>query len=141
MGKTYKAKLKTIYYYQKRAVQIVFNQEKFTHSRPLLWSLNALNVYQINLYQDLNFMDKVSNNVAPFIFNDIFKKPLHKYPTHFSHNNVGLKKCSLKITKYSISFRRPKIWNEFLNKMKSNLVLIICFRDKLNRNYLIQKMR
>ena len=88
---------------------IVFNQEKLTLSRPLLRSLNALNVYQINLYQHLNFMHKVSNNVAPLIFNDMFKKPSHKYPTNFSHNNFSLKKCSLNSTKYSISFRGPKL--------------------------------
>ena len=87
---TYQTKLKTIYYHQKHAARIVFNQEKLTHSRPLLWSLNALNVYQINLYQHLNLIHKVSNNVAPLIFNDMFKKPSHKYPTNFSHNNFSL---------------------------------------------------
>ena len=75
---TYQTKLKTVHYHQKHAVRIVFNQEKLTHSRPLLRSLNALNVYQINLYQHLNFMHKVSNNVAPLIFNDMFKKPYTK---------------------------------------------------------------
>ena len=78
-------------------------------------SLNALNVYQINLYQHLNFMHKVSNNVAPLIFNDMFKKPSHKYPTNFSHNNFSLKKCSLNSTKYSISCGGLKLQNEFLN--------------------------
>ena len=51
-----------------KTVRIVFIQEKLTHSRPLLRSLNALNVYQINIYQHLNFIHKVSNNVAPLIF-------------------------------------------------------------------------
>ena len=60
-------------------------------------------------------MHKVSNNVAPLIFNDMFKKLSHKYPTNFSHNNFSLKKCTLNSTKYSIFFRGPKLWNEFLN--------------------------
>ena len=127
---TYQTKLKTVHYHQKHAVRIVFNQEKLTHSRPLLRSLNALNVYQINLYQHLNFMHKVSNNVAPLIFNDMFKKPSHKYPTNFSHNNFNLKKCSLNCTKYSISFRGPKLWNEFLTP--ANL--------KFCRNYYIKSI-
>ena len=59
-------------------------------------------------------MHKVSNNVASLTFN-IFKKPSRKYPTNFSHSNFSLQKCSLNITKYSIPFRRPKLWNEFLN--------------------------
>ena len=60
-------------------------------------------------------MHKVSNNVAPLIFNDMFKKPSHKYPTNFSHNNFSLKKCSFNSTKYSISFRGAKLRNELLN--------------------------
>ena len=60
-------------------------------------------------------MHKVSNNVAPLLFNDMFKKPSHQYPTKFSHNNFSLKKCSLNNTKYCISLGGPKLWNEFLN--------------------------
>ena len=66
-------------------------------------------------------MPKVSNNIAPLIFN-MFKKPSHKYPTNFSRNNFSLKKCSLNSTKYSISFRGPKLWNEFLNNLLSRKV-------------------
>ena len=65
--------------------------------------------YQISLYQHINFMHKVSNNVAPLIFNDMFKKHSHKYPTNFSKNYFSLQKCSLNNTKYSISFRGPKL--------------------------------
>ena len=45
----YRTKLKTIHIHQKHAVRIVFNEDKLPKSRPLLRSLNALNVYQINL--------------------------------------------------------------------------------------------
>ena len=55
---TYFTKLKTIYYQQKHAEKIIFNEDILTHSRPLLRSLNALNIYQINLYQHANFMHK-----------------------------------------------------------------------------------
>ena len=60
----------------------------------------------------------------------MFKKPSHKYPTNFSHNNFNLKKCSLNCTKYSISFRGPKLWNEFLTP--ANL--------KFCRNYYIKSI-
>ena len=56
---TYATKLKRVYLKQKHAVRIVFNKDKLTHSKPLFENLNALNVYQINIYQDLNFMHKV----------------------------------------------------------------------------------
>ena len=45
----YRTKLKTIHIHQKHAVRIVFNEDKLPKSRPLLRSLNALNVDQINL--------------------------------------------------------------------------------------------
>ena len=72
-------------------------------------------------------MHKVSNNVAPLIFNDMFKKPSHKYPTNFSYNNFSLKKCTLNNTKHSIFFRGPKLWNKFLNTDESKLALTIYF--------------
>ena len=50
-GLLYFTKLKTIHYQQKHAVRITFNEDILTHSRPLLRSLNALNIYQVNLYQ------------------------------------------------------------------------------------------
>ena len=62
---TYRTKLKTIHFYQKHAVRIVFNEDKIILSRPLLRSLNALNIYQINLYQHLAFMYKLNKNKAP----------------------------------------------------------------------------
>ena len=133
---TYQTKLKTIHCYQKHVVPIVFNQEKLTHSRPPLQSINALNVYQINLYQHLNFMHIVSNNVAPLIFNDIFKKPSHKYSTNFSHSNFSLKKCSLDSTKYFISFRGPKLWNEFLNTGKKQISSYNLFSTKIKSKLL-----
>ena len=46
---TYATKLKRVYLKQKHAVRIVFNKEKLTHSKPLFKSLNALNVYEINI--------------------------------------------------------------------------------------------
>ena len=49
----------------------VFNENKLTQSRPLLRSLNALNVYQINLYQHLAFMYKLNKNKAPLTFNEL----------------------------------------------------------------------
>ena len=90
-------------------MRIIFNQEKLTHSRPLLPSLNALNVYQINLYQHLNFMHEVIS---------------------------CLKKCSLNSTKYSISFRGPKLWNEFLNTDEKQISSYNLFSRKVKSKLL-----
>ena len=119
-GSTYFTKLKTVHYQQKHAARIIFNKNKLSHSRLLLQSLNALNVYQINLYQHLNFMYKFKNKQTPKIFNDIIDTPVHQYPTKFSKANFSVKRFALRSTKYSISVRGPKIWNDFLtNEEKS----------------------
>ena len=93
-----------------------------THSRPLLRSLNTLNVlnvYQINLFQHLRFMYNFNKNETPVVFNNLIKKPVHKYPTKFSKNNFSLKSFFLNGSKFCVSFRGPKVWNDFLtNKEK-----------------------
>ena len=124
---TYRTKLKTIHFHQKHAVRIVFNEDKLTQSRFLLRSFNTLNVYQISLYQHLAFMYKLNKNKAPLTFSELIKKPFHKYPTKFSENCFTVKAVSLKSTKYCISFRGPKIWNEFLTKEAKELQLFSIF--------------
>ena len=101
---TYATKLKRVYLKQKHAVRIVFNKDKLTHSKPLFKNLNALNVYQINIYQHLNFMHKFINNQIPSIFSDFIKRPNHKYPTNFSQSSFYLKRYSLNSTNYSTYF-------------------------------------
>ena len=76
-------KLKPLLYKQKQAVRIVFNEGRLNHSKPLFKTLNALNVYKINLYQHLNFMYRLENSNIPAILNDILKKTEHKYPQNF----------------------------------------------------------
>ena len=50
-GSTYFTELKTVHFQQKQAARMIFNQNKLRDSRPLLRSLNILDVYQINLHQ------------------------------------------------------------------------------------------
>ena len=97
---TYRTKLKTIHFHQKHVLRIVFNEDKLKHSRPLLRSLNTLNVYQINLYQHLAFMYNLNKNKAPLTINEVIKKPFHKFPTNILENCFSLEAISLKSTKY-----------------------------------------
>ena len=113
---TYFTKLKTIHYQQKHAARIIFNEVNLIHSRPLLQSLNALNIYQINSYHHANFMYKFQTNQTQKMFNIAFEKPTHKYPIQFSETKFKYKKYSLTSTKHSFSGRGSKIWNQFLTK-------------------------
>ena len=135
-GSTYFTKLKAMYYQQKHAARVILNKNIFSHSRPLLRSLNALNVYQINLYQHLNFMYKFKNKHTPKIFDDIFKKPIHQHPTQFSEDNFSVKTFSLRSTKYLISIGEPKIWNAFLTHEEKPLESQRLFLKKIKSSQL-----
>ena len=56
-------------------------------------------------------MYKFPKSQASKIFNMVFEKPTHKYPTQFSETNFKYKNYCLTSTKHSISVRGPKIWN------------------------------
>ena len=70
---TQKNKLK-INIKQKHAVRIIFNEDRLCHSRPLLKTLKALNVYQLNINQNLNFSPRLKNDNIPKIFTELIKK-------------------------------------------------------------------
>ena len=65
---TQKTKLKIINIKQKHAIRIIFNEDRLCHSQPLFKTLNALNVCQLNIYQNLNFMHRLKINNIPKIF-------------------------------------------------------------------------
>ena len=48
---TNQTKLKKIYSKQKHASRIIFQEDRYTHARPLMKTLNALYIYQINIFQ------------------------------------------------------------------------------------------
>ena len=48
---TYATKLKRVYLKQKHAARIVITKDKLIRSKALFENLNALNIYQINIYQ------------------------------------------------------------------------------------------
>ena len=133
---THFTKLKTINYKQKQAARIVFDEDRLCHSRPLLRRLNALNVYQINLFQHINFMYRLSNDDLAKHFNNTFKNPDHKYPKKFSICNYSLKKHSLKCSKFAVSYRGPKLWNEILSNEEKKIESQILFQKRIKSKLL-----
>ena len=80
-------------------------------------------------------MYKFNNKQTPRIFHDLTEKPVHQYPNQFSKTNFSLKRFLLSTTKYSISYRGPKIWNDFLTneekEMQSNSLFLSKIKSKL----------
>ena len=64
-------KLIKLYNKQKHASRIIYNKDKLTHAKPLMKLLNALNVYQINIFQTLNLMFKSQHRLSPIVFQNM----------------------------------------------------------------------
>ena len=74
-------KLKRINIKQEDVASIIFNEDRLCHSPPLSKTLNALSIYQLNIYQNFSFVPRLKSNNIPKIFTELIKKPKHKYPT------------------------------------------------------------
>ena len=114
-------KLKKLYKQQKHASRIIYNEERMTHFRPLMKSLNALNIYQLNIYQNLVLVFKTKNNLN-LIFKEKFRNINHKYPTNFSTNNLYVPKNNILHSTFAISTRGPYLWNNFLSNEEKSLI-------------------
>ena len=131
LASTNKTKLKILSGKQKQAARIMFSQDRFTHARPLLKTLNALNFYQINLLQILLFMHKIKTNTSPRIFLHQFQTINHKHATRYSRNNFKEPKRETNYAKYCIHARSPVIWNSFLNEIEKNILSQRFFKRKI----------
>ena len=78
---THKSKLVTLYRRQKHASRLIHFKDKFTHAQPLLKSMNALNIFQINIYQHIIFMYKCKHNLLPRLYRNSFQLSTNKYDT------------------------------------------------------------
>ena len=83
-----------------------------THATPLLQQLNALNVYQLNILQTLNFVFKLQQNLVPNTFHQLFTKRINKYSLRSDNYTEPRKKT--KLTQFAISYRGPHLWNVIL---------------------------
>ena len=75
-GSTYKTKLKIIFIYQKKAARVIFFADRIAQAKPLILDMNTLNVYQINIYQNLILLDKVHTGAAPSMFFKSFQRSI-----------------------------------------------------------------
>ena len=74
--------------------------------------LNALNIYQLNLYQILVFMFKAKNNLLPNTFSSVFTNVSHKYTTRYATDACVQTKVCTKQTCFRIYKRGPTLWNK-----------------------------
>ena len=135
-GSTHQSKLKKLYKQQKHASRIIFNKDITTHSRPLLKSLNALNVYQLNIFQTILLMYKCNNNSSPVLYRDKFTTINHRYPTRQSTHNFRIPERKSQTTNFSISFRGPYLWNNYLSENIKTLTSLPAFKKATKQTLL-----
>ena len=73
-----------------------------------------LNIYQLNIFNNLLFLHRVKNAKVPNVFLSKFIRPLHNYPTSFSENNYIVPSFKLTKSKYRMTIHAPKVWNIIL---------------------------
>ena len=107
--------LKKLQSQQKHAIRIIFHENKFAHTREHSKENNILNIYQLNILNNLLFLHRVKNGKASNVFLSKFLRPSHHYPTSFSQNIYIVPSFKLTKSKYRIIIRAPKLWNIVLN--------------------------
>ena len=98
--------------------------------------MNALNVYQINIFQVLKFIYKAKHNLNPRVFDNTFTEIHHRYPTRFSRSNFKQPKIITKATSFVISPRGSKIWNNYLHEVEKKILSLPLFLNKLKNKLL-----
>ena len=131
-----KTKLRKLHLKQKHAIRIVWNENIFTHTQPLMRSLQVLNDFQVNIQENLVFMHRVKTcSDVSSIFANKFIYPSHRYPTNFSKNNFALPKYPSQKSKYKISIRGPSLWNKVLSNTEKELQKLLYKKQYCNQNF------
>ena len=112
---THKSKLTPLYRHQKHASRLIHFKDKFTHAQPILKSMNALNIFQINMYQHIIFMFKCKHNHVPNFYKNFFELNLNKYDTRSTGNFIK-PRTRTKHCQFSVSYRGPHLWNSLISR-------------------------
>jgi len=137
-GSTCKGKLHPLLVKQKHAVRIIANLHRLSHSEPWFKNLQILSIYQINILQHLNFMFKLRTNKIPAVLSCQFSSRQHKYDTRNINNTYILPRYKTKTAQFSVTYRDPRIWNEYVNLLsRTKLPMAITkFKNLVKRTLL-----
>ena len=100
-------KLKKVLSKQKQALRTIPIPTSQPESRykQIMRELCVLNIHQLNIYNVLNLMFKVKNDLIPDAFQNKFNMISHDYFTKNSMCNFKEPRFSLKVTKFAMSSR------------------------------------
>ena len=113
---THKSKISKINRLQKRAVRLITNSHRLSHSRPLIISNRILNVFEINLFQLMTIMFRHKKQLLPEIFSNKFAPASNRYSTRLTRHGYREKTPPSQLNKFSITTRGPYVWNRMTCK-------------------------
>ena len=110
-------KLKKLLSKQKQALRTIPapTSQSESRSKQIMRELCVLNIRQLTICNVLNLMFKAKNGLIPDAFQNKFNMISHDYLTKNSMCNFKELRFSLKITKFAISSRGPRLWNKILD--------------------------
>ena len=76
-------------------------------------------------------MHKTKYGINPRISLPKFREVDHQYPTRFSQSSFFYKRSACKTTSFAITFRRPTIWNIFLNQHEKSIPHLLSFLKQI----------
>ena len=135
-GSTNRTNFKKINSLQKHAIRIIHCKDRFAYARELFRESKILNVFQLNILNNLVFMHKIKSQTAPKIFQNKFRKPTHKYPTNFSTSNYSIPPFKLSKSKYRISIRGPTLWKNIPTNSEKMQESVTVFKNSMRKKLL-----
>ena len=102
-------------------------------------TLKILNVYKLNLFQNLIFMFKMKQDTAPVVFRNRVREISHPYPTRHSFNHFEEPKIQLNQTKFAVSSRGPRVWNKILSNHEASMQNENFFKKSVKNTLLFLK--
>ena len=126
--------LNRIHILQKRAIRIITNSKPYTHSDPLFKKMKLLTIYDIHKFVTCTFMYQYINNTLPkFLGNCFIKK---NFMHNIRQNNIlYVPNYKYNVSRCSIKYSGPTIWNNLSNTMKCCQSLSVFKRTY--KNYLL----
>ena len=100
----------SLHRHRKHAFRIIYDKDRFAHTKPLFKHEKALRLYEINLFQILSLIFKCKNRTAPFVFHNLYTP---KPPSKYSLRTVNLMSIPLKRTNFLYIFVVPICGTKF----------------------------
>ena len=86
-------------------------------------------------------MYQIRSKTAPLTFSVSFEKIWRGYPTNFLQLNYKIPTTAISKSKFTISFRGPSIWNNFLKNSEKEIELLPLFKSNWNVHCFVLAMQ